>query len=477
MSSFEFNMTTCIWLGVKFGSGSKLNESQFCELLNYVEGIKGIFTAVDVDRSGCISCAELHRAFLLSGCELDVDTVTAIGQSYDGNRNGTLELDEFIQFKMEWDTYIGIWDAATSGLASISPTCLLNVLEKIKQSMEPVGKNISEYANSFPGRLLHTTMFNSKTFDAKTCEKLIIRFGQGLADLTFGQFCRMLLFLSEVKAAFCRADPLGTGSLDLPELHGAFASVGVVLPADLTLKIRQSYDTDSSGKIEFDEFVQMTAEWQEMVAMQHRFDSGPSASIGAAALQEILSEIHVFRPFVHGVLQPPCPFSMDALKHLIVKFGNRRSGESYPTQVTHENFLCMVHYVRYCQQTFSKFAALPSPITISVPDVSAVFAECGLSQDSEAVASICRSFGVDQRGRVEFEKFLHMLLEASLYDQVFSVRLHRPDSLTPFNVSSPLLRPSSPFGAPSDAVAHGTVILDRSSFLSLVFSVPRNSPV
>ncbi|CAJ1334091.1 unnamed protein product, partial [Effrenium voratum] len=130
-------------------------------------------------------------------------------------------------------------DRKTQGADRIAPQQLLQVLEEIKQSLEPLGAILGSQSGltSMTG-VFYTSMFGAhRPFHIGTCERLIIRFGQGSLYLNFEQFCSMMVFLKEMKAAFSSLDVKGTGSLDLPELCNAFWRAGINLPEALILQI------------------------------------------------------------------------------------------------------------------------------------------------------------------------------------------------------------------------------------------------
>ncbi|CAJ1381763.1 unnamed protein product [Effrenium voratum] len=461
-----FQASTCCWLLARFGCQHRLSLHQWCELMDYLSNLKTIFLQADSDRSGAIEFAELHRAFQLSGVYFDAAEISEVCQSYDADKDGTLEFDEFVQMRLEWDYYIAAWDRKTQGADRIAPQQLLQVLEEIKQSLEPLGAILGSQSGltaSMTG-VFYTSMFGAHSpFHIGTCERLIIRFGQGSLYLNFEQFCSMMVFLKEMKAAFSSLDVKGTGSLDLPELCNAFWRAGINLPEALILQIGKSFDTDLSGGIEFDEFIQMTAEWHEMWKLQDRF----SSSIAAEELQRLMGTVQVIYQVINGSMQTLRPFSMNTCRWLIAKFGTCQAGERFAQRLSYQEFLHLVQFLKECYFTFIRFD-FDRVGSLGAEHLGKVLAAFGLCLSPEAVDNIRLSYDVDRSNRLSFDEFLQMFLEVQLYDQCFSSRERNPAILTPLNPLSPILGQTFATGAGS-----GLVVLDRSAFFSLVFAVPR----
>lgn len=465
----QFEISTCCWLLGRFGTAARLSPIQWCELLDYLQTVKAIFQQVDVDNSGKIEFGELHRAFQLSGLNLDPSVVVQVGQSFDANKDNSLEFDEFVQLRLEWDYYIEAWEQHTGGASNITPAQLLHVLESIKKSLDPVRSVLS---SSDMTALLQRGLFYSsqlatqRPFQAATCERLIIRFGKGSLFLTFEQFCTMLIFLKELKTAFCKYDVNGSGSLSPAELINAFQQTGMNLPSQLVQQIAATFDTDHSGEIEFDEFIQMATEWNEMWGLRANFDA--SNRITAEQLQQLMGSVRVLYQVVNGTIYSMRPFSLNTCKWLIAKFGSCQPGEPFAQGVTYTEFLQLVQYLKECYLKFIQFDTWRNG-NISAAELGTLLAVYGLSLSPEAISNIRRSYDVDQNGMIEFDEFLQMLVECQLYDSCFNVRVQHPSILTPLNTLHPIFgQQLASSGTP------GLVTLDKSAFFSLVFAVPRN---
>jgi len=462
---------TCCWLCARFGDGSRLNEVQFCELLDYVSNLKTIFEQVDADHSGSIECGELHRAFQLSGVTIDEEVVVQVGRSFDADSTGTLEFDEFVQMRLEWDCYVSAWDTSTRGSSVIHADQLLSVMEEVKRTLEPVGSLLVGQAEAevlMARGLFYNSMFKvCRPFQPQTCQWLIIRFGQGNFFLNFGQFCSMLVFLKEMKSAFSKFDSNGSGSLNLPELSNAFASTGMQLPSELIMEIGQTFDRDKSGEIEFDEFVQMAAEWHDMLQERTRFLAQPTGRATAAMLQELFGQIRVIYRVTDGGVQGLRPFNQHTCRWLVAMFGTPLPGEAFAQGLAWNEFLVLIQYlkgayIKYLQCDLCKTG------TVSTEELRIALGVCGLHLSTEVVDNIRSCYDVDNSGSFEFDEFIQLLVECRLYDQCFNARLAQPMTLTPLNTLSPTL------GQSLAAAGQGLITLDKSAFFSLVFAVPRN---
>mmetsp|Transcript_103247 Transcript_103247/g.266914 ORF Transcript_103247/g.266914 Transcript_103247/m.266914 type:complete len:541 (-) Transcript_103247:398-2020(-) len=467
-----FNLMTCCWLCARFGDGVRLNEAQFCELLDYVANLRTLFEQVDADRSGSISCDELHRAFQLSGVAIGSDVIVQVGRSFDANQTGTLEFDEFVQMRLEWDCYVAAWDNATKGSPVIQPEQLINVVEEIKNSLEPVGTSLVSQAEAqvlLAQGLFYSSMFKvRRPLHMQTCQWLIIRFGEGNLCLNFGQFATMLVFMKEMKAAFSKVDTNGSGSLDVAELYNAFAGIGMQIPPELVMQIGQSFDHDQSGAIEFDEFVQMAVEWNDMWRQQGLFSAQASSRIDAATLQELFGKVRVLYRVVDGAALALRPFSLHTCRWLVALFGTPRPGEVTAQGMEWTEFLNLTQYVKGAYAKFQQ-CNFNRDGCATTEELRIALSSFGLELSREVVDNVRRAYDMDNSGSLTFDEFLLMLVECRLYDQCFEARLRQPATLTPLNAVSPLLGQVLATGA-----SQGLITLDRSAFFSMVFAVPRN---
>merc|ERR1711879_448633 len=103
----------------------------------------------------------------------------------------------------------------------------------------------------------------------RTCEMLILRFGNGNVYINFEQFCMMMEFLKEQKKRFTAVDVDRSGNLDSIELAQFFDQLGMPMPPLQVHAIGHRYDQDNSGSLEFDEFLQLMVECVTKPAIWH----------------------------------------------------------------------------------------------------------------------------------------------------------------------------------------------------------------
>lgn len=284
MFTRPFNANTMLWLAGKYArqGGGQIRLQEFCEMLQYLESVKNIFTQIDTDRTGDISVSELSCALKLSGFNvtgwpdgggdaLSLAVAEKIGRAYDADGNGVLTFDEFVQLRLEWDSYLDNWSATVAPDANaISPQQLLTILEAIKSSLEslhelainPMVSGLPGFsAASFLGPMFYNSMFKvPRPFLHSTAELLIRKYAGGSSLLTFEQFCLLMEFLKEQKKKFTAVDQDRSGHINLQELGQAFAQSGMPLPLEQLLVVARRYDQDQSGTLEFDGFLQMMTE-------------------------------------------------------------------------------------------------------------------------------------------------------------------------------------------------------------------------
>merc|ERR1740120_412070 len=250
-------------------------------MMQYLEILKNIFIKIDTDKTGSINVNELSRALSESGFTvtgfpgggdpLSLMVAEKIGRAYDLDGNGVLTFDEFVQMRLEWDTYLTAWSSEVPlGASGITPEKLVEVLEAIKKTVEPVSllamnpavANLSGFCQqTFLGPMYYTSMYSvQRPFLVSTVGKLIQKFGCGSVVLTFEQFCMMMEWLKVQKSRFVAADLSRSGKISVPELSVAFAKSGITLPNNELLALVAKYDENRSGMIEFDEFLQMVIE-------------------------------------------------------------------------------------------------------------------------------------------------------------------------------------------------------------------------
>jgi len=130
--------------------------------------------------------------------------------------------------------------------------------------------------SGFNASCLNAIYYNSmfsyrRPFLLSTCELLVWRFGGGSPYLSFEQFCLMMQFLKEQKSRFATVDVDKSGALDLNELGRFFAISGTPMLPGQVREIARRYDLDSSGQLQFDEFLHMMIEWDDIASSKRRF--------------------------------------------------------------------------------------------------------------------------------------------------------------------------------------------------------------
>jgi len=431
----SFSLNTVMWLAAHFAQpGSNvLHLQQFAEILQYIESVRKIFEEIDLDHDGSISVSELSRALSLSGFNvtgllgggdtLSLQVAGYIGRAYDADGDGVLKFDEFIMLRCEWDAYLQAWgDHVPAGSTHMSPQQTLEVLEQIKTSMEPIGalarspsiQGLAGFdSNMFLGGLCYSSMFERhRPFSLQTCEMLILRFGNGNPYITFEQFCMLMEFLKEQKKRFTAIDLSGSGKLDLTELTAAFAASGMPFRPETVIQIGQRYDEDKSGSIEFDEFLQMMAEWTQVASYQQQFTTFGQQKATAQDIQELFGGIRIFYQTIGGAVPAIRPFSLNTCRWLIAMYGTCMPGEHFPTSVTYVEFLHLVQHVKSAALQFMLHDPTGSG---NIPTVQLMSAFGSLSE--QVVPMMLKSYDYDQSGTIEFDEYLQMLLETQLFEQ------------------------------------------------------------
>ncbi|KAH9962481.1 hypothetical protein BJV74DRAFT_890570 [Russula compacta] len=145
------------------------------------------FLAVDVDQSGKISMHELQRA-LVNGdwTPFDLDTVKLLMDTFDSNRSGDIDFNEFIglwRYIEDWQKVFRHFDQDSSG--TIDSSELQRVLTsygmKLPQHLLPL--LVAKFASSHPGSQV----------------------GEQQA-ITFDRFIRMCVFMKQLTESFTALD-------------------------------------------------------------------------------------------------------------------------------------------------------------------------------------------------------------------------------------------------------------------------------
>jgi Ca2+-binding EF-hand superfamily protein len=243
---------------------------------------------------------------------------------------------------------------------------------------------------------------------------LIMRFGGGNLYVTFEQFCMMMEFLKEQKRVFLSYDLTGNGKLSADELHAAFAKSGLNLSREAVVQIGHQYDKDASGFIEFDEFLQMMIEWTEVSSSEGSFTKFQEQRCSPTDLQVALGGIRVFYSCVNGyITNLQRPFSLSTCRTLVAMFGTPLVGEVFPSGLTYQECMACISHVKMCASKFSQ-CDLDQGGSISADELQVALSKSGISVNQQTVLQIIACYDYDRSGRIEFDEFLQMLLDAQM---------------------------------------------------------------
>mmetsp|Transcript_99379 Transcript_99379/g.155392 ORF Transcript_99379/g.155392 Transcript_99379/m.155392 type:complete len:521 (-) Transcript_99379:36-1598(-) len=427
-----FSDATELALFGRFGAGQAcLNFDQFSALCQYVESVKNVFKGVDLDNSGTLnSVVELGRALTASSFAwtdpsgqdpLIGQVAEEIGKTYDGDGNGVLSFDEFLRLRLEWDPCVAAWNRGVGlfGGKQITPQQTLQVLDDAKRQLEPFSQLaslpfLSQLSNGFNSTSFFSSILFPKKFSERTCESLIIRFGNGSPFLLFEHFCMMLNFVKAEQNIFGDIDNNKNGSLDYAELAAAFAKVGLPLHQDQF----NWYDQDNSGSIGFDEFLQIKIEMAPMLGVQNQFTA---QGLTARELQELLTRnnIRFIWTFSNGVIPVIKPFSLRTCRLLVATYGTARPGERFPTVVNFSQCILMLHDVKLAKMNFQQYDTGNDGALSMAEFQNAMMLAAG-SLPPGAIDLMLFSYDADGTGELEFDAFLAMLLECKMFQQRFS---------------------------------------------------------
>eukprot|EP00927_Polykrikos_kofoidii_P014012 TRINITY_DN16103_c6_g1_i1.p1 TRINITY_DN16103_c6_g1~~TRINITY_DN16103_c6_g1_i1.p1 ORF type:complete len:579 (-),score=86.38 TRINITY_DN16103_c6_g1_i1:56-1714(-) len=423
-----FSLETIMWLTAKFSPfTNEVQLQQFCEMMQYIEQLKVIFAKVDTDRSGDVDVAELARALAESGFTMSTDVARQILRNYMKVETGTMKFGDFVKMRLEWDAYISAWESAVApGADRIPPERLLTLLESIKKSVEPVGhlmgqSHFASVGQDYLSRFLYASQFSeSRPFMPRTCEMLIMRFGLGQLWITFDSFCMMMEFIKDKKATFIKAQGGRGGALDLQGLHTALTQVGLPLSYESVTSIGGLYDTDKSGAIEFDEYLQLMTEWTELIDPSSFGNAGARSTATATELQQALGEVRVFYNTIAGTMVRHRPFSIYTCRLLIAMYGTCGPNEMVASRVTYAQFLQLAEHLKMAAYKYAS-CDMNGDGQISCSEMQVALARGGVNLTPEAVQSMIDSYDLDANGMLEFDEFLQLLLAAQIQTKLFSM--------------------------------------------------------
>ena len=249
--------------------------------------IRAAFRRFDANNSGKLDYKELRTALRGLGVDVNEREAVRVLQSYDGDGNGLMDLDEFSRLVRQ------VHIRGRRGSSS-------------KWTDADVRRAFHKYDSNSSGKLdykelrgaLQDLGLRHETDEAVRVLQQFDRSGDGLLSLDeFGKLVRQLSDSSgvslsphsgvddwndgEIRAAFLRYDTNRSGKLDYKELRGALRDLGVRSDEREAVRTLQEYDRNGNGLLELSGFTtlvrKLDASGQEAAP---RPSGGGSSSIG-----------------------------------------------------------------------------------------------------------------------------------------------------------------------------------------------------
>jgi Ca2+-binding EF-hand superfamily protein len=224
----------------------------------------------------------------------------------------------------------------------------------------------------------------------------------------------MMEFLKDQKKKFIEIDSDRNGSLDLNELVRSFVLNGMPMPPEQVRMICGRYDARGSGALEFDEFLQMMIEWTQIGQFQSQWSGFAQQRAGPFELQRALGGITIFYRTINGVLPNIRPFSLATCRTLISMFGTQLPGEPFASGLQWVEYLNCMQYVKEKAYQFS-ISDLDHDGCISSGELQVAFARVGTFLPAPVIMQKLACYDFDRDGRISFDEFLQMLLEADSF--------------------------------------------------------------
>lgn len=260
-----FSEATCARLIMRFGDGSLyITFEQFCVMMEFLKEQKKIFTQHDVDKSGDLNIAELAQAFHKNGLLFQPDMVAQMVRTSDQDGSGTLAFDEYLQMMIEW-SQVSQFHSQFQQFAQSRCTAreLQQHLGGIRLFYQTIGGVIPAI----------------RPFSIHVCSTLIAMFGHAMpgefipSGVTYEEYLMLMHHVKCAAAAFTQASFDASGSISVAEMAMAFARGGINMAPQMIQMMVAAYDINQSGRIEFDEFLQIMVEIQmyqnRMRSMSH----------------------------------------------------------------------------------------------------------------------------------------------------------------------------------------------------------------
>jgi len=222
------------------------------------DAISRTFALYDRDLSGAMDVVELRDALSHLGMDVSTEDARRVLQRFDGDRSGQLDLAEFRTLVETLERY--------QGVAEPKPKATGGVEDDIRQQWLRADEDGSGTIDSHE---LHRALqrLGLPTTYEQTLEVLRKYDTEGRRELKYGEFRQLVLELrafhrgaDEVEAQFHAADTDQSGAIEVDELHGALARLGMPTDRGQTMQIFRRYDDDGAGSIELPEFRKLVAE-------------------------------------------------------------------------------------------------------------------------------------------------------------------------------------------------------------------------
>jgi len=207
----------------RFNFESKLSEEQ-------KENFGNLFKVYDKDGSGTIDIMELNNVLNQLGYTFSPDSLDIIIHIVDDNMDGILNFQEFL----------GLYD-------------FLEYLKSLFESAD--GDKSGSIDREELKNLLVAAgyKFNEKQVELfyKMCDE------DGSGKIEVSDFFALTLFIFWAQILFAKADTDGNDSIEVNEFNNALKRLGILMPPEGVAKYFNELDTDQSGTLNFEEYMEL----------------------------------------------------------------------------------------------------------------------------------------------------------------------------------------------------------------------------
>lgn len=244
-------------------------------LQDEIDLFRQVFRQYDGDRRGYITSHAVLEVLKELGLHLKPWQVDRYVDEYDVDKSGKVEFEEFMAMMIT--------------LQSKKPRAdSINYKEYLTETV--INELRKEFREADDGNGLLDKKEVAKIFKSKginfTDGQMDVIFEQvdedGSGMVSFAEFCSLVVALTgtrkrinaheflddddymALRKAFQTFDLDGGGSIDVEEIHGIFAMMGIAVDEQKQELLIQKYDADGSGVMEFDEFVEMMVDLRKL---------------------------------------------------------------------------------------------------------------------------------------------------------------------------------------------------------------------